>query len=155
INDLTKHFDLRPFRSLGHRLCPERVEVEKLTHNATSTQRKGGARSPALCLRCRRNRRDVAGHRQRHAEGRRLVPTAGRLPDVGRSVEFDPAAGAGDAEPANGLIADLRGKLAQCLMSRWNFSRVGIDEIDALERELITALCHDVTSAPRRTEVTG
>src|SRR5690606_161318 len=51
----------------------------------------------------------------------------------------------GDAKLTDGLVADLRAKLTQSLVSRRDFARIGIDEIHAGERELIAPLCHNMT----------
>src|SRR5690606_39401629 len=60
-----------------------------------------------------------------------------------------------DAKLANGLVADLRTQLTQSLMPRRNITRVWIHHVNAGERELVAALCHDMASTPRRAEVPG
>src|SRR5690606_27319649 len=60
-----------------------------------------------------------------------------------------------DAKLTDGLVANLGPQITQRFMPWRDLTRIRIEQIHTRERELITALGHDVTSTPRRAEVPG
>src|SRR5690606_12682340 len=91
--------------------------------------------------------RDVVRDGERHVKRTRIVAATARLTHVGRRPELDAVPAQPDnAELADGLVSDLRAKLTQRFMPRRDLTRIRIDQIHTRERELITALGHDVAS---------
>src|SRR5690606_2330302 len=116
---------------------------------------RASAMRPPLCpstldaaVAIRLYRRDVVRNGERYVKRARVVSATTRLTHVGRRPELDAVpAQADNAELADGLVADLRTKLTQSLVSRRDFARIGIDEIHTGERELIAPLSHNMTGA--------
>src|SRR5690606_17460781 len=100
--------------------------------------------------------RDVVCDGERHVKRARVVAATARLTHVGRRPELDAVpTRSGDAKLTDGLVADLGTQITQRFMPWRDLTRIRIEQIHTRERELITALCHDVASTPCRAEVPG